>query len=334
MKNNLNVIVLLRFGSSLYGTNTPESDQDFKGIFLPSKEQIFLNKIPKSISENTKVGTSKNTKNDVDTEMYSLHYFLKLACEGQTCALDMIHAPDNMILKTSNIWKKIVNKKELFYTKNMQAFLGYALRQASKYGIKGSRLAAAKKVLDYLNEEISKYTYELELSTSKINLREFDKYLTIKKIWGKLPRGEHIYDNEIDPNGNRVYQVCGKKVQETANAFYFKKMMEKFYDSYGERAKQAEHNENIDWKSVSHAMRAAIQLKELYTKGTITFPLKEAMLIKYVKEGLYSYKWVAGLLEKYIEEVKELAEKSNYPEKVDKKYWDKFLIKEVERRIK
>ena len=209
----MNIIVKMQFGSHLYGCETETSDQDFKGIFMPSKEQIFLNKIPKSISENTKVGTSKNTKNDVDTEMYSLHYFLKLACEGQTCALDMIHAPDNMILKTSNIWKKIVNKKELFYTKNMQAFLGYCLRQVAKYSCKGSRLAAAKKVLDYLNDNNF-------IKDMKFNKKfEVDSVIhwKLKEIWNELPEGEHIHKDQIDPNNNRVYEVCGKKVQETAS---------------------------------------------------------------------------------------------------------------------
>ncbi len=38
------------FGSHLYGTDTLESDHDFKGIFLPNKEDVYLGKISKSIS--------------------------------------------------------------------------------------------------------------------------------------------------------------------------------------------------------------------------------------------------------------------------------------------
>ena len=148
----MNIIVKMRFGSHLYGTNTEDSDEDFKGIFMPIKEQIYLGRIPKCYSENTKIGGGKNTSEDTDTEIYSLHYFLKLACEGQTVALDMLHATDDMILETSNIWKEIVAKKELFYTKNMQAFLGYAIKQAGKYSCKGSRLNNIEQVLNILKE--------------------------------------------------------------------------------------------------------------------------------------------------------------------------------------
>jgi len=316
----MKIIVKMKFGSHLYGTNTKDSDIDYKGVFLPSKKDIYLGRIPKSINSKTKKGIGKNTSRDIDCEMYSLHYFLKLACQGQTCALDMLHAPDNMILETSDIWKEIVEKRELFYTKNMQAFLGYALRQASKYGIKGSRLASAGKVMDFIND------FDVEKGN------DIDK-IRLKEVWNKLPRGEHIHTEDIDLNGNRVYEVCGKKVQETASLQYLYNVIEKFYKAYGARARQAEQNLGIDWKAVSHAIRAAYQLKQLYEEGTITFPLKQAVFIKKIKAGKLNYKNdVAPLLEKLIEEVKQLAKKSNYPEKVNRKYWDNFLIKTIDKQ--
>ncbi len=146
-------IVKMIFGSHLYGTETKDSDRDYKGIFLPTKEQIYLGKIPKSYNESTKKGsTNKNLPTDIDTEIYSLHYFIELACQGQTVALDMLHAPDNMILESSTTWSAITANKEKFYTKNLKAFVGYARRQASKYSIRGSRLDTIKKVLTFLRE--------------------------------------------------------------------------------------------------------------------------------------------------------------------------------------
>jgi hypothetical protein len=108
---------------------------------------------PKSHNYSTGKGDSRNTKNDVDTELYSLHYFIKLACDGQTVAMDMLHAPESMILKKSKIWDQIVENKQKFYTKNLKSFIDYARRQASKYGIKGSRINAALQVLEILKKE-------------------------------------------------------------------------------------------------------------------------------------------------------------------------------------
>ena len=154
----------------------------------------------------------------------------------------------------------------------------------------------------------------------------------LKDIWDKLPDIEHT-KKYTDKFGTKIYEVCDRKFQETTSIDLVIDCLQKYYDNYGERARQAKLNKNIDWKSLSHAIRAAIQLKELYTDGKITFPLKEAMLIKYIKKGLYNYKWVSGLLERYIEDVKLLAEQSNYPAKVDRKFWDRFLIDVIEENL-
>jgi predicted nucleotidyltransferase len=151
----MRIIVKMKFGAHLYGTATSDSDLDYKGIFLPTKEQLLLGCVPKSHNYSTGKDYSRNTKNDVDTELYSLHYFIKLACAGQTVAMDMLHAPDSMILKKSKIWEEIVKNKQKFYTKNLKSFIDYARRQASKYGIKGSRINAALQVLEILKKKRS-----------------------------------------------------------------------------------------------------------------------------------------------------------------------------------
>jgi len=156
---NLNIIMLAQFGSHLYGTNDENSDTDYKGIFLPTKEQILLGKIPKSINTSTKkINTCKNTCNDIDTEIYSLHHFITLASQGETVAIDLLHTPKNMTIKTSNIWNSIVENRTKFYTKNLQAFIGYARRQAAKYGIKGSRLNDVQKIVNFLSQFDSSLT--------------------------------------------------------------------------------------------------------------------------------------------------------------------------------
>lgn len=310
------------FGSQLYGTNTPESDQDFKGVFLPSKEQILLGKIPKNMSHSSKKdSTEKNSPDDIDFEEYSLHYFIHLACEGETVALDMLHAPDNMILESSPIWYQIVSRRQRFYTKNLKAFVGYARRQASKYGIKGSRLNDAKRVLEFLdNYMFSEF--------------EYNPNPRISSIWEVLPTGEHIIKYPPNENNIRYYEVCGRKIGETELITNARVVVINFINKYGERAKQAANNEGIDWKAISHAFRAAFQVKQILTEGTITFPLKEAKLLLDIKQGKLDYQTVvAPELELLIEEVEMLSAKSSLPDKVDRAYWDKFIIDTIEYQL-
>lgn len=60
----MNLIVQMVFGSHLYGTDTPKSDTDYKGIFLPTKEQVFLGKIPKSVTLSKGHDNEKNNPTD------------------------------------------------------------------------------------------------------------------------------------------------------------------------------------------------------------------------------------------------------------------------------
>jgi len=320
----MNLIVKMVYGSHLYGTNTSESDEDYKGVFMPTKEQIYLGKIPKSYHETSGNDKSKNTKEDTDTEIYSLHYFIKLACEGQTVALDMLHAPRDKWIHWSPLWYRIIANKSKFYTKNMKAFVGYARRQAAKYGIKGSRLSDAQHVIDF----IQKVSVLYKISNTDPN------EVKLRDVWYSLPIGEHIKNNEVDPNGLRIYEVCGKKVQETVTLKYLFDVVKKFYTSYGERARQAQNNEGIDWKAVSHAIRAALQTRDILLNKTLTFPLPYTNLLKKIKAGELDYiTVVAPLLEDLMTQVEKLSKESDLPEKVDRKFWDEFIYEAVEEEM-
>ena len=323
---DLNIIVLMEFGSHLYGTDTPQSDKDYKGVFLPTFEQLALNNIPKTFSFSSKKEKGegiKNTSKDMDCEVYSLHYFIKLACEGQTVALDMLHAPTNRIIKSSPIWNKIVENRNKFYTKNLSAFFGYVQKQAAKYGVKGSRIQAVNDVIEIIE------TYEDLLFDNN----PFDNNLDIRlrNIWKFLPVGEHSdYMKDYSPQGIKQYKVCGKILQETMRLDYAKKILMLYVKNYGKRAKLAANNEGIDWKAVSHAIRAALQVRELLLHNTITFPLKKANLVRKIKKGTYDYLLVvAPILEKLIDSTYKLSENSSLPEKVNRKYWDKFIIETI-----
>ena len=310
----MNIIVRMKFGAHLYGTATPESDLDCKGIFMPAKEDLLLGRVAKSVNYSTNKDGLRNTKDDVDIELYSLHYFIKLACDGQTVAMDMLHAPEKMIFQKSKTWDTILENKHKFYTKNLKSFIDYARRQASKYGIKGSRINSALQVLEVLKDE--------------------DPSKKMRAVWDRLPRIEHCFDVAPDPNNMRQYQVCGKSFQESAAIGYVIPIIEKFYNEYGSRAKLAARNKNIDWKAVSHALRAAYQTKEILTENMITFPLKDADFLKKVKRGKLDYLTEVGpKLEAVMEEVERLAANSNLPESVDRPFWDQFICVTLEREL-
>ncbi len=310
--DNLNIIVKMKFGSKLYGTDTPESDTDYKGVFLPTAKEVLLNRIPKSYNYMTKQNKKdKNSSEDMDIEFYSLHHFIKLACEGQTVAMDMIHAPDHMIEEKTDIWDLIVNNRKKLYTKKMKAFVGYAKRQMEKHGVSSDRLGNLNKIIKQLIMfRDSKKCHETKL----------------KDIWDDLPDLEftrRLYDEK---SKLRMYKVIDRKFQETISIDYMLDCLIKTESTYGNRIRKAEENQ-VDFKALSHALRTAYQMRELLIDNTITFPLKNASFIKEVKQGKHDYLTVvAPVLENLFSEVEELIIDSDLPESVDAEYWDGLLM--------
>lgn len=223
----MNKVVEMIFGSHLYGTNSAASDTDIKGVYMPTARQMKLGKFPNAVDLSTKTDQSqKNTAAAADTDMefYSLHYFMDLACEGETVALDMLHAPLSACRVVTKEWAFLAQSRSLFYTKNI-------------------------------------------------------------------------------------------------------KSLEALIREYGDRARQAEANECIDWKAVSHAFRAAFQMRAIFADGGFTYPLPEAEYLKTIKSGQLNFKNdVAPALDVLMDKIEALSKASTYPERVDSEKVDFLLL--------
>ena len=313
----MNVLMKTVHGSHLYGLETPNSDVDYKGIFLPELNDLLLEKSPKQMSRTTGDNFSKNGADDVDESLYSLRYFIDLACQGETICIDMLHVSPDMCLESSPEWEFIYNHRYRFYTSTMKAFLGYARKQAAKYGVKGSRMGALEEVVNCLPSFVQ---------------HRWPGKPKLDVISNTLPVNDHCYFTSDTLRNDTVqffYVVLGSKYQLSMPLEDFIHAIKLKWDSYGERARAAKNNEGVDWKAMSHALRAGYQLKEIFTKGDLKFPFEgyTRSYLMDVKQGKLDFTTNVQLeLEKVIEEVEDLAKKVNFPEKVDRKFWDNFLL--------
>lgn len=325
----MKTIVKSYFGSHLYGTSTPESDVDFKEIFVPHPRDILMCQAMNHTNRNTNNSATKNTKDDIDHELFSLKYFFKLAADGETVALDMLHTPPELVVASDlpEVWKFIQDNRARFYTTDMKAYLGYVRKQAGKYGVKGSRLADLHKVLDVIRD-IPEWKYDDRPKQKGIN----DRW-KVKDIADRLPVGEFLeWTTFTDHKSGQqyFYNVLGRKFQTTITVKEMKYSLEKLDAEYGERARKAEANEGVDWKALSHALRGGLQLQEIYSSGDLKYPLAQAPLIKKIKAGELPFKEVQDILETTVDAVERLAhqaEKNGLPKKVDMKFWDDFVEK-------
>ena len=291
----MSTIVKTIFGSNLYGTAGPNSDKDIKSVFMPSKQSILLGQIPKS---------ANISDGEIDAEAYSLHHFVKLACEVQTIAIDMLYTPQAMVLETSDLWGELVGLRTKFLSKNMKAFIGYARGQASKYSLKGDRLNKIKRFMDQLERVHEDNPLSLLFDDLKGDA---------------VRQGPHC----------KEIQIGGKWFGETTAIFYVKNTLNKVLARYGARAQDAAAMGGKDWKALSHALRVSLELKELVSTKNLQFPLQDAGLLFNIKQGKLDIGEVQDMIDQSLAEVEQLVAESDLPEKVDYKFWDNWLIEKV-----
>lgn len=289
-------ILEMKFGSHLYGTSTPESDLDFKGVYLPTARQIILGNYPKTINtQRPKKHGERNTKDDVDVELVSLDRFLELLCDGQTMALDILFGFNwsDCTPEGVRIMSNIFTNRVEFLNSNVNAFVGYARQQAAKYGVKGSRMDALKSTLDLLegfpeHDKLIEYAFALDelvaLSEGLVNL---EKTPLIEIIQVKAP------NNRVEPH----LHVAGRKIPFHATVKYAKQILSKIYKNYGDRAHKAQLAGGKDYKALSHAVRVNSEAMELLQTGKITFPRPDADLQVKIKTLQVPYEQISEMIE-------------------------------------
>jgi RNA repair pathway DNA polymerase beta family len=316
-------VVCIKFGSHLYGTDTPESDIDYKAVHLPSAEEILLQRVRASVSSRRdKREGEKNSVGEVDEESYSLQRYFELLVSGQTVAIDMLFAPSSCLLETSPLWFVIQSNRPRLLTKKSTAFVGYCRTQANKYGIKGSRVAAARDAMLFFKEH-----YDRLGATAKV----FEVEALLPSLLG-----EHIaiVQQVVNRDGDigTYIECCNRKVDFNATIKQGYEVFNRIHENYGARAKMAQRHEGVDWKALSHAVRVGQEALELLETGSITFPLANAQHILEIKKGRIPYQAVAEEIEGLLIAVEESSISSSLPDSADTDFIDS-LVADVHKGI-
>jgi hypothetical protein len=301
---------------------------------MPSREDILLGRVKDSINISTKSGDGKNGKDDVDCEFYSPLKFVELLAEGQTVALEMLYAPLSHVIELDPLlWPIYIylrDNREMFLSKNINSFFGYAKKQAGKYGVKGSRLAAVDWAIAELQALADNSEHKRLGSYSELINEKVESYYSIcdknedaKKLISLYPV-EQISHGK--PTSSIMHlEVCGRKIPFTVTMKEALAVLGRIKSNYGVRAQQAKENMGVDFKSCSHALRVAGQCIELMDTHKMTFPRPDADFLLKVKKGEIPYTEVSALIEEKMDEITAAAARATLPEKCDKEKLLKYV---------
>lgn len=274
------ILIETRVGSHLYGTSRPESDDDFQGVFLPSREDLLgVQNCPTEWSLNTKVSEGiQNTKGDVDRKFYSIKRFFHLAAEGQPGQLELFFTTPEMTVSYEPVWSEILDNIGLFLSKkSIVPFIGFALSQAHKATMKGETLRLLQDIIRWYDSPERTLVDKIKSTTIIKDFPTYEDYVmlgpfSIKKTTNK----EGFTTVEI---GGRNYDI-GLKLKTFVNN------LKELESRYGSRSRAAADNK-YDYKSLMHAYRLLGEGEELLKYGKITFPRPpaEVEFLKSVRLG-------------------------------------------------
>jgi len=185
----IKVLYLTLSGSKLYVTATPNSDTNYKGIFIPTIEQIILSKAPNVITRNTNNSNEKNSKDDIDFTLYNITEFFNHLKKSEIGAIDILFSmfnKDNIVFENEEFTKLMKENYELFLNENVKSFIDYILGQTKKFGIKGARYNDLKNNVTVFDE--------LNVHTDEKTSPKVDNLLL--EIFNRLNRGKRVLNNK------------------------------------------------------------------------------------------------------------------------------------------
>ena len=319
---NIKILYLTKLGSHLYGTNNENSDTDYKGIYLPSKESLLLKQDQDFIKLDTNNTNQKNTSLDIDCHLDSLHKWLHLLEKGETSAIDTLFSmwsKDTIVYKFINTWSLfsfvdyVKNHYLKLITSKPHAFVGYCLSQVKKYNIKGERYKELVSFITFLKTFNISNNNRIETLKSWIQ-QHISDYKYIKYVEAPAPRGTP---------GNWLYlEILGRKYSPTVSIEYLLEACQKLEQGYGSRVTNTE----IDWKALSHAVRVILEIEELLTTSKIVFPLSQAPYIYSIKQGKEDFDDVIQFITQKIEIIDNLLEVTALPHSVDISFQKKTIL--------
>lgn len=167
-------IYLCCAGSHAYGTNTPESDNDYRGIVVPPKEYIlgFVHRFEQAES-----------LSPADIVLHDIRKFMNLACEGNPGFLEMLFCDDEHVLHTEVAGRVLRMSRRDFLSKNIgRRINGFAYSQLCRFeAIHANGGRNAKPAMHCIR--LLRMGVEL-FTTGQLNVRRLDaEELLAVKAW-------------------------------------------------------------------------------------------------------------------------------------------------------
>ena len=304
-----NQILKVRVGSYLFGTNTPDSDLDYEGIFMPNEDLVFgfgrCREVDLGIK--AKDETGRNTADAVDYKIREYRDFCLLALENNPNILNVLFANDKNVVFQNEYGARLRERASWFPNKAcIRRFKGYAMSQLKKMDVKPENYNSLK-------------------FAEEILLGKDPRDVLVNAIQGVgLPFDDHGPGKHI-----KVGDIFFERSIQVKKAM---RLIRERLDRVSSRVKMWEEF-GFDTKFGSNLIQMLLEGVEIVTTGRLVFPMVQAELILSVKRGEYTRGEIIEMADGLEADIDRAAEKTPLPSKSRYRDIHKFVIEEVRRWV-
>ena len=193
-ENYQKLLAKIIVGSQMFGTNTPESDVDIAEIYKCDNDDLL--------------GLTYKEHDDLnkDYRRYEIGKVIKMLMEANPNILEMLNAPDDCLLETSEEWEYLRSIKDTFLTKNIgKTFIGYAKSQIKKADSLNKKMNWEKNRVAH--KDILDFCYIVEDAKS-IPFKKWIKFKSYElKFFGvaKIPHNDNLYALYYDNHSHMIH---------------------------------------------------------------------------------------------------------------------------------
>lgn len=323
---NKHVIFKTLTGSRVYGTSSPESDYDYRGVAVPP-EIYYFGFQHRFDQQETK---------DPDSVIFGFSKFLKLATDNNPNVIELLFIEPEHWVVSSPEWEELRRHRDWFLCKkSFHTFRGYAHAQLKRvrshrtwllqgelqepkredFGLPAA-FTIPVEVMGAADELARRFLGQEDIEENLTKLAQVDKPMATalrQRLYEYLELATGLSRHEMeDKLWRAAAQTLGYESNFTAALQKEKayRQAKRHYESWlkwkaerNEKRKEIEAKCGYDSKHLGHVYRLANMCREILTTGTLTVTRPEAPFLREIREGKFTFD---ELETRYLKQDKEL----------------------------
>lgn len=286
-------------GSQAYGTSSPTSDLDVKGIAIPPKEYF--------LGFNKKFEQAE-IKGDPDVVVYDIRKFVSLAAACNPNIIEVLFTDPSDWLLTSNVFDVLhKHRNEFLSAKAVHTFTGYAVAQLK-------RIRTHKEwLLHPPSHKPTREEFGLSIEHAAVNATDMGAF-------DKLIAEGHSFDTNV--------MAILRKEKEYSNALLHWNQFQEWKKSRNEKRAELEAKFGYDTKHAGHLVRLMRMAREILLEGKVLVKRPDAEELKAIRAGSMTYDELMTFAQEQDKEIRAL--KSILPPEPNYEKIDELTVELVE----